>query len=213
MLRLTGALSVTGSFSNGAGTFDANDQAVTVAGLATVADGTYLAGTALQNFQGGLIIAGGAFTSSTGPMTVNGAVAVLGGVVRGEGIVSSLTSIGGTVAPGGANPGILSVAGAVTFFASTTFSVRVDGPTAGTEYAQLLAGGPINLSGSTLSLVLRYEPLVESSFMLMTSAFGPITGTFAGLAEGATFSQDGVLFQITYQGGPSSTSVVLTRVA
>jgi hypothetical protein len=40
---------------------------------------------------------------------------------------------------------------------------------------------------------------------------GPITGTFAGLDEGAVFAQDGLLFQITYQGGPNGDSVVLTR--
>lgn len=213
-LRLNSALRVTGSLNNAAGTFDANDQAVTVVGLATVAGGAYLAGTAVQNFEGGLVITGGVFTSSTGPMMVNGVVAVLGGVFRGDGSVAgSVTAIGGTVAAGAANPGILSVSGAVTFFASTTFTVLLDGPTAGTEYAQLLAGGPINLSGSTLSLLLRHEPLVESSFILMTSDFGPIAGTFAGLADGAIFTQDGFQFQITYQGGPGGNSVVVTRVA
>jgi hypothetical protein len=40
-----------------------------------------------------------------------------------------------------------------------------------------------------------------------------ITGTFAGLDEGAVFSQNGMTFLITYQGGPRGNSVVLTHLA
>jgi hypothetical protein len=54
---------------------------------------------------------------------------------------------------------------------------------------------------------------VGSSFTLITSTDGPISGTFAGLPEGATFTQDGLMFQITYQGGTDGDSVVLTRLA
>jgi hypothetical protein len=43
-LQLTSGLTVTGTFTNSAGIFDANDQAMTVTGPATVTGGTYLAG-------------------------------------------------------------------------------------------------------------------------------------------------------------------------
>jgi hypothetical protein len=212
-LRLTGGLTVTGSFTNVAGTFDANDRAVTVSGLAELAGGTYRAGTTPQNFSGGLVVAGGILTSSTGPMTINGAVAVLdGGLVRGAGTASSLTAIGGTVAPGDTGPGILTVLGAATFFSTTTISVRLDGLTPGSEYSQLIAGGPVNLGGSTLHLDLGFEPPVGSSFEILTAA-GGISGTFSGLDDGATFTQDGITFQITYHGGPDGNSVVLTRLS
>jgi hypothetical protein len=208
-LRLTGGLSVIGSFIDGAGTFDANDQTVTVSGLAQITDGAYLAGTAPQNFHGGLVLRGGIFTSSTGPMTVTGPIAVLSGVLSGQGTVESVTGIGGTLAP---SPGILSVAGSVTLFGSTTFSVTLNGTDLG-SYSQVSASGPVNLGGSTLDLSLGFTPQVGDAFTLLSSAFGPITGTFAGLDEGATFTQDGILFQITYQGGPDGHSVVLTRLA
>jgi hypothetical protein len=62
-------------------------------------------------------------------------------------------------------------------------------------------------------LSLGFAAEVGDSFTLLSSDFGPIFGTFAGLPEGATFTQGRFLFQITYQGGPSGRSVVLTRLA
>jgi hypothetical protein len=208
-LRLTGGLNVIGSFIDAAGIFDANDQIVNVSGLAQITDGIYFAGTATQNFHGGLVVRGGIFTSSTGPMTVTGPIAVLNGILSGQGTIESLTDIGGTLAP---NPGILSITGSATFFASTTFSATLNGADPG-SYSQVSASGPVNLGGSTLDLTLGFVPQVGDAFTLLSSAFGTITGTFAGLDEGATFMQDGILFQITYQGGPDGHSVVLTRLA
>jgi hypothetical protein len=208
-LQLMGGLNVIGSFLDAAGTFDANDQMVTVSGLAQITDGAYLAGTAPQNFHGGLVLMGGLFTSSTGPMTVTGPIAVVNGLLTGQGTIESLTDIGGTLAP---SPGILSVAGSVTLFASSTFSVTLNGTDPG-SYSQVSASGPVNLGGSTLELTLGFAPQVGDAFTLISSAFGPIIGTFAGLDEGATFTQDGILFQITYQGGPDGNSVVLTRLS
>jgi hypothetical protein len=212
-LQLTSGLTVTGTLTNAAGTFDANNQTVTVAGQATVAAGTYLAGTGAQTFTGGLTISGGVFTSSTGPMTVTGGVTLSGGQLSGVGTVDSLTATGGTVAPGTTSPGILTVSGAVAFNSSTTFSVLLNGTGAGTGYSQLMTGNPVTLGGSTLSLVLGFTPPVGSSFEILTTTGGAIPDTFNGLPEGATFSQGGFMFQITYQGGASGTSVVVTRVA
>jgi hypothetical protein len=209
-LRLTGGLNVFGSFLDAAGTFDANDQTVTVSGLAQITDGAYLAGTAPQNFHGGLVLRGGIFTSSTGPMTVTGPIAVLSGVLTGQGTIESVTDIGGTLAP---SPGIFSVAGSVTLFASSTFSVTLNGADPG-SYSQVNAAGPVNLGGSTLDLSLGFTPQVGDSFTLLTAGDGSsITGTFAGLDEGATFSQGDITFQISYQGGPNGNSLVLTRVS
>ena len=207
-LRLTGRLNVIGSFLDAAGTFDANDQTVTVSGLAQITDGAYLAGTAPQNFHGGLVLMGGFFTSSTGPMTVTGPIAVLGGVLSGQGTIDSVTDIGGTFAP---NPGMLSINGSVTLFTSSTFSATLNGTDPG-SYSQVTASGSIDLGSSTLALTLGFTPDVGDSFTLLSSAFGPITGTFVGLVEGATFMQGSILFQITYQGGPDGQSVVVTRL-
>jgi hypothetical protein len=94
--------------------------------------------------------------------------------------------------------------------AAATFSALLDG----TNASQLLAGGPVDLGGSTLSLVFGAAPPVGASFtVLATSDPGPLANTFAGLPEGAAFSQGGYQFQITYQGGAGGNSVVLTRTA
>jgi hypothetical protein len=210
---LKSSLTVTGSFINGAGTFDANDQAVTVAGTAAILGGTYLAGTAPQTFHSGLSLPSGVFASSTGPMTVSGGIRLLGGSLSGVGSVDTITAVSGTVVPGGDRPGVLTI-GAVEFCAATTLSILINGPAASTGYSQLAVAGPIDLGGSTLSLTLGYEPPIGSSFEIVTNTGpAPISGTFSGLDEGAVFTQGGYRFQITYQGGTGGSSVALTHLA
>jgi hypothetical protein len=219
-LQLTSGLTVQGSFTNQSGTFDANNQPVTVAGLTTVTGGsTYLAGTAPQSLNGGLVILAGVFTSSTGPMSVSGSVILTGGSssfgqLSGMGQVDTLTTLGGTLAPGSASPGVLSVNGALTLNLYTTVSILLNGAAAGTGYSQLQAGGPIDLGQSTLSLQFGFVPPVGSSFEIVTNTgAAPISGTINDLDEGAIFSQGGYQFQITYQGGTGGDSVVVTRLA
>jgi hypothetical protein len=214
-LQLAGSLIVTGTFSNTAGTFDANDQTVTVAGQATLASGTYLAGTALQTFSRGLSITGGAFTSSSGPMTVSGGITMSSGLLSGIGTVDAVTTVGGTVEPGtSASPGLLTISGAAVFTPGASVAILLNGTDTITGYAQLQAGGPIVLAGSTLNLTVGFQPPVGSTFEILTNTGSiPISGTFNGLDEGAVFTQGGYQFQITYHGGTGNNSVVLTRLA
>ena len=86
-----------------------------------------------------------------------------------------------------------------------------DGPTPGTEYSQLQASGSVFLSNSTLSLLVGFEPAIGTSFEILASQSGPITGTFNGLEEGAIFSQGNYQFQFTHQGGANSNRVVVKR--
>jgi hypothetical protein len=112
-----------------------------------------------------------------------------------------------------ADPGLVNVANSLALSSAATFSVTLNG-TNPASYSQAAAGGPIDLGNSTLRLVLGYAPAAGDSFTLLTtSGSSPIGGTFAGLAEGAVFTQGGHQFQITYQGGPNGNSVVLTCVA
>jgi hypothetical protein len=147
-------------------------------------------------------------------MSVSGPVTVTGGTFGGAGAVDALTVYRGTVAPGTADPGVLAVGGSVTFDLLTTFSALLAGTDAGSGYSQLLAGGPLDLGGSALGLVLGFAPPVGADFTLLATADpGGVVGTFAGLPEGAVFTQGGYQFQITYQGGGSGSGVVLTRLA
>jgi hypothetical protein len=218
-LQLCSGLTVLGRFTNQSGIFDANNQPVTVASLTTVAGGTYLAGVAPQSLQGGLVILAGTFTSSSGPMEASGGVILTGGdtsfgQLSGVGTVDTLTALGGLLMPGGPSPGILNITGAVALNQYTTVSMLLDGLAAGTGYAQLQVGGPISLGHSILGLTIGFVPPLGSSFEILTNTgSAPISGTFAGLEEGAVFVQGGYQFQITYEGGTGGNSVVLMRVA
>jgi hypothetical protein len=218
-LQLTSGLAVQGWLTNQSGTFDANNQPVTVAELTTVAGGTYLAGTAPQSFTGSLVILAGVFTSSSGPMSVRGGVILTGsstsfGLLSGVGTVDTLTTLGGMLVPGGTSPGVLTISGALALNQYTTVSMLLNSTAAGTGYAQLQAGSPIALGNSTLSLTVGFVPPLGTSLEILTNTSStPITGTFAGLDEGTVFRQGGYQFQITYQGGTGGDSVVLTRLA
>ena len=58
------------------------------------------------------------------------------------------------------SPGILSVAGGVTFNASTTFNVELNGTTAGTQYDRLSATGNVSPQLITSELLRQLERLI-----------------------------------------------------
>jgi hypothetical protein len=155
----------------------------------------------------GTTVVTGNLTASDSPLTFTDAVLLSHGLTLDAGSGSVLFEGSATVAPG-----VLTVAGSMTLSASATFAVTLNG-TDPDSYSSVHASGPLDLGGSTLSLTLGYTPAVGDSFTLLSTDDGsPVTGTFAGLDEGAVFSQNGLTFQITYRGGPRGNSVVLTRL-
>jgi hypothetical protein len=154
----------------------------------------------------GTTLVTGDLTAADSPVTFTDAVILNAGLTLSAGS-GSVNFAGGVVV----SPGVLTVAGGVVLSDSATFSATLNG-TDPDNYSQVTASGPVDLGGSTLSLTLGFTPELGDAFTLLSSDTGPITGTFAGLDEGAVFSQDGMSFQITYQGGPNGNSVVLTRV-
>lgn len=174
----------------GTGTF-------TFAGAATHSDGTTVeAGT--------LLVSG----SISGAITVKSG-AVLGGSGGSTGAIT--VESGGTLAPG-ASPGILSTTGTLDLAGGATFSLELNGTTAGTGYDQMIVGGDISLGGSTLSLSLGFAPNDGDMFtILLNNGTNPIGGTFTGLANGAEFTIGAESFSISYVGGDGN-DVVLTAV-
>jgi autotransporter-associated beta strand protein len=175
--------------------------------LRLLADNTYPGTTAVV---AGLLIVDGNQSGTN--------VVLSGGSLMGHGTVGGVTASGSTLSPGDPEAtNILTSAGSVGLDSASIFSVRLNGTTAGTTYDQLNVAGAVNLdsdggAGSTLAVSVGYAAQVGDTFTILT-ATGGITGTFAGLDEGATFSQGDFTFQITYQGGPNGNSVVLTRVS
>ena len=114
------------------------------------------------------------------------------------------------------------------------FSFDLNGTTAGTAggYDQLMFSlgntGTITLGGSSaLQLNLGFSPVLGQQFELIDVVNGGtfINGAFAGLTDGAFFTQGGQQFQISYFGGtgndlvvtaipePSTTAAILSLLA
>ncbi|WP_273212057.1 T9SS type A sorting domain-containing protein [Runella zeae] len=85
----------------------------------------------------------------------------------------------------------------------------------GSSYTQLTVSGGINLSGATLALSGTYVPVLGQTFKIVDNEnTGGITGTFIGLAEGATISNflgSNFSASISYIGGDGN-DVVITVV-
>jgi autotransporter-associated beta strand protein len=148
-----------------------------------------------------------------GTLFVNGAqtaspVQLTGGVLGGTGKVGALTALGGRVAPG-ASPGRLST-GALALSAAATYIVELNGTAAGTQYDQLDVRGSVSLGDAALSLTTSFTPVKNTQFVIIANdGVDPVTGTFHGLAEGATVTAGSVNFTISYRGGDGN-DVVLT---
>ena len=93
--------------------------------------------------------------------------------------------------------------------------VELGGNAAGTGYDQAAVTGTVSLAGANLDLALinGFDPDTGDSFTILANdGTDAIGGTFAGLAQGATFLAGDQRFQISYTGGDGN-DVVLTAIA
>ena len=114
-----------------------------------------------------------------------------------------------TVIPG---PGAasISVAGNLALTPGSSLQVGLDGPVAGTGYDSISVAGTVNLGGATLVATCSYGYATGSTLTLIDNDGGDaVTGTFAGLPEGAQVNLSGTIFSISYAGG-SGNDVVLS---
>ena len=167
---------------------------------------TYTGATVINN--GDLRVTGS--TAAASAVTINS-----GGTLSGTGTVGGSVTVTatntGTVSPGSGAPGKLTV-GSVSFSdANATFVAQLNGTTAGTQYDQLSAG-TVTLNNCTLNASLGFTSAVGDTFRIIdNTGGGAITGTFNGLAEGASVTIGGRAFTISYVGGTGN-DCVLTRV-
>jgi hypothetical protein len=135
------------------------------------------------------------------------------GTLGGNGVTGAVNvASGGTLSPG-ASAGNLTVRD-VTLVSSATFAAELGGTGAGTTYDQLDVNGTVSLGGATLTLTLigGFTPSAGQIFFIIDNNDGDtVTGTFAGLSEGAAFTAGGHKFEITYAGGDGND--VAVRVA
>jgi hypothetical protein len=130
----------------------------------------------------------------------------------------------GEISPGAdGEVGRLTVAALVANLSTPSRPLRllfeIAGDEPGASYDQLvvtqsatLALSPLSTSRYALDIDLRFAPAVGDAFTILDlRSAAAIDGRFANLAEGATFTVDGVPLRITYFGGTGN-DVVLTVI-
>jgi autotransporter-associated beta strand protein len=171
-------------------------------------DGTYagvLSGTGdVAKTGGGKLTLSGVSTFSgtldvtNGILAVTGSLAnadvdLTGGTLGGTGSVGDVALSAGTVLTPGMSVGTLST-GAVSFAGGSTFAAELDGSGAD----RMEGSGAVGLNGATLDLSLLggYSHTPGTVYTIVQGS--AVTGTFAGLANGATIDAGGHRFRVNY---------------
>lgn len=158
----------------------------------------------------------GATTLSGGTLLVNGsqpqsAVTVsTGATLGGSGVVGHISAVDGVVALG---TGILTSSNVLFYAYSSSLVVELHGTNAGSGYGQLNVRGDVSMgNGVGLNVLLTFPSAVGNSFTIINNdGSDAVSGTFAGLPEGATLIIGGAQFRISYAGG-NGNDVVLTQL-
>ena len=136
-----------------------------------------------------------------------------GGRLGVSGRVGHISNLNGHVAPG-ASTGILVCSNYSTFTPENLLEIEINGPTPGSRYDQLQVLGNILLIGGTLQLTVNTTGEAGNEYVIIRNdGPNPVTGSFTGLPEGAMFSNNGAVFQITYQGGDGNDVVLVQQPA
>jgi autotransporter-associated beta strand protein/probable HAF family extracellular repeat protein len=158
----------------------------------------------------------GPTTVSAGTLLVDGSVAgavtvKAGATLGGAGTTGAVTVVsGGKVTPGSAGATAILNTGNLLLKSGSNDNVALDGSNAGSGYDQLNVTGTVSLTGSKLNVTLGFVATVGATFTIINNdATDAVIGTFAGLAQGATFVVGGETFQINYNGGTGN-DVTLT---
>ncbi len=185
------------------GSFDNEDGEIvkTGTGTWTLSEATFPGGPANPftiTINDGSVVWGGNLAGM--PVTV-----ASGGTLKGTGTAGATTVDSGGTLSTGTSPGCLTLA-SLSLTAGSTFTEEIDGTTACTGYDQTTVTGTAALGNATLSVASTATPSVGTVFTILTA--GSITGTFDGLADGATLVANNVTYRINYTG----TAVTLTVI-
>ena len=194
---------------------DLNGQALTISGYLNGS----IVGTGSVTLANGFAVAAGATVSIAGPFTVGPQKSL--GV---DGVVSSSSlSVGNeaTLSGSGTVPAVSLVnAWLVPSDVLTTGSLSMQGGRLPIQirlspgqdgHWQVRTNGSVTLANPILDVDLLYNPPLPGNTFVIIDNDGsdPVSGTFAGLPEGATFTVDDTQFRISYAGGTGN-DVVLT---
>ena len=138
--------------------------------------------------------------SGTGSQTGTGPVTVKMGTLGGDGLGARAT-LAPSIEQDGAEQ-IFTTKKKLTFEGDGDFVVKVNSDTV--TFDQVIAKGVTITPGATLSvsdLGNTVLPIGTSVTLINNTSASPISGTFAGLPEGATYTVGNNTWRITYQGG------------
>jgi autotransporter-associated beta strand protein len=172
-----------------------------------------------NKYTGGTIITRGHLTVNNqgGSGTGSGPVQVNGGFLSGFGTITGVVNVGNGVAAGAlllpgtaGTPGSLTINNNLTFNPLSTYECVLDRtiPAVG----KVNALGVMIHSGVTFEFVDRTVGTLTPGVVFIAInniSANPIGGTFANLADGATFSSGGNTFKANYHGGTGN-DLVLT---
>jgi autotransporter-associated beta strand protein len=188
---------------------------LTQAGAGTTsltADNQYLGGTTVN---AGTLLA----NNTIGSATSTGAVNVTAGTLGGSGTIAGVVTIGNGSGSGvdsflspGNSPGTLTVGSNVTFAADGGFLFEINSTNGSLAADQLIASGVSINAASTFT----FQDLGDGtgvtngqSFVVIDSN-SLISGTFANLADGSTYTSNGVDYLVDYTGGLDGNDLTLT---
>ena len=164
---------------------------------------TYTGGTTVN--AGGLVI-----NNTTGSGTGTGALQVNAGILAGSGTIAGAVTIGtgsGTGAfltpgMGASTATTLTLQSALTFKADGTYTCRLN--TKKTKADQLIANGVTIESGAQFAFKVTGDKQLrtgKSATVISNTAATSISGRFANLPDGTTFTVGPNTFQVSYEGG------------
>lgn len=189
-LTLSGNLAFTVSSAGDAGITKNGDGTLILSGSANSYNGltTVAAGTLLVNGDNSGVGAGTTVSST--------------GVIGGTGTIGNTVTVesGGTLSPGVGGVGTLTVNDLVV---QGQVDIDLNGSTAG-QFDVVTINGTLDLTGATLNPVNSLAISTTDSITLLDNVddnAGDLTGTFTGLAEGATVTVGGQDFTVTYANG------------
>ena len=178
-------------------------------GTATLTGGldtSYVPGVApVFGSQEGSLILNGAFTEA-------GTYVLSGSTLKGTGSVGDVeVDSGGTVAIGN-SPGCMTF-GTLLLNAGSTWQQEITGTTACSGYDRATVNGAVDLGGATLqvSQLAGFSPAQNLVFTIIDGT--SLTGTFAGLANGAVFTAGGINYRINYYASGEVTLTVVSTAA
>ncbi len=200
----------------------------TISGPPSVYDGSLTGeGSLLKQGAGALTLGGtgsnAAMTVEAGQVAVNGATTLAttltSGILSGTGSIGANAVNGGTLQPGAADQGKLTMTTLIPATGST-LQLGLSGgtaPVAGTDYRQVVVkGDTVNLGDSNLVLTtVGATPFNDAASYTLIDNQGAsaVSGTFNGLAEGATVTLGGVNYTISYKGGTGNDVVLASAPA